>query len=94
VIISAIEKAGYKVGKDVYLGLDVASSEFFKEGRYELESEKRSFTSAQFSKYLAISPASIPSSPSRTAWRRRLGGVGTAHRALGEKSSSWVMTCS
>ena len=53
VIISAIEKAGYKVGKDVYLGLDVASSEFFKEGRYELESEKRSFTPAQFSKYLA-----------------------------------------
>jgi enolase len=53
VIISAIEKAGYKVGKDVYLGLDVASSEFFKDGRYELESEKRSFTPAQFSKYLA-----------------------------------------
>jgi len=52
VIISAVEKAGYKVGKDVYLGLDVASSEFFKEGRYELESEKRSFTPAQFSKYL------------------------------------------
>jgi enolase len=53
VIISAVEKAGYKVGKDIYLGLDVASSEFFKEGRYELESEKRSFTPAQFSKYLA-----------------------------------------
>jgi enolase len=53
VIISAVEKAGYKVGKDIYLGLDVASSEFFKDGRYELESEKRSFTPAQFSKYLA-----------------------------------------
>jgi enolase len=53
VIISAIEKAGYKVGKDIYLGLDVASSEFFKDGQYELESEGRSFTSAQFAKYLA-----------------------------------------
>jgi enolase len=53
VIISAVEKAGYKIGKDIYLGLDVASSEFFKEGQYELEAEKRSFTSAQFSKYLA-----------------------------------------
>jgi enolase len=53
VIISAVEKAGYKVGKDIYLGLDVASSEFCKEGRYELESEKRSFTPAQFAKYLA-----------------------------------------
>jgi len=53
VIISAIEKAGYKVGKDIYLGLDVASSEFFKDGQYALESEKRNFTSAQFVKYLA-----------------------------------------
>src|SRR5215475_8622574 len=40
IIISSIEKAGYKVGRDIYLGLDVASSEFFKEGRYELESEQ------------------------------------------------------
>ena len=39
VIISAVEKAGYKIGKDIYLGLDVASSEFFKDGHYELESE-------------------------------------------------------
>jgi enolase len=53
VIISAVEKAGYKIGKDVYLGLDVASSEFFKDGHYELESEQRQFTSAQFSRYLA-----------------------------------------
>src|SRR6202021_880288 len=43
-IMSAIDKAGYKVGKDVYLGLDVASSEFFKDGHYELESEQRQFT--------------------------------------------------
>jgi enolase len=53
VIMSAIDKAGYKVGKDVYLGLDVASSEFFKDGHYELESEQRQFTAAQFSRYLA-----------------------------------------
>jgi enolase len=53
VILSAVEKAGYKVGKDIYLGLDVASSEFFKDGHYDLESEKRQFTAAQFSRYLA-----------------------------------------
>ena len=53
IIIEAIEKAGYKVGKDIYLGLDVASSEFYKNGRYELESEKRGFTSAEFTRYLA-----------------------------------------
>jgi enolase len=60
VIISAVEKAGYRIGKDIYLGLDVASSEFFKDGHYELESEKRSFTSAQFSKYLADLAAKYP----------------------------------
>ena len=53
IILEAIEKAGYKAGKDIYLGLDVASSEFFKNGRYELESEKRGFTSAEFTRYLA-----------------------------------------
>jgi enolase len=60
VIISAIDKAGYKVGKDIYLGLDVASSEFLKDGQYELESEKRRFTSAQFTKYLADLAAKYP----------------------------------
>jgi enolase len=53
IVMQAIEKAGYKAGKDIYLGLDVASSEFFKNGRYELESEKRGFTPAEFTRYLA-----------------------------------------
>jgi enolase len=53
IILESVEKAGYKVGKDIYLGLDVASSEFFKNGRYELESEKRGFSSAEFTRYLA-----------------------------------------
>ncbi|MGH8140150.1 MAG: phosphopyruvate hydratase [Steroidobacteraceae bacterium] len=53
VILSAIGRAGYKVGQDVYLGLDVASSEFFREAHYELESEKRRFSAAQFADYLA-----------------------------------------
>jgi enolase len=86
VIISAIEKAGYKVGKDVYLGLDVASSEFFKEGRYELESEKRSFTSAQFSKYLADLAGKYPivtieDGMAEGDWE----GWAVLTRALGEK---------
>jgi enolase len=86
VIISAIEKAGYKVGKDIYLGLDVASSEFFKEGQYELESEKRSFTSAQFSKYLADLVGKYPivtveDGMSEGDWE----GWALLTRALGEK---------
>jgi enolase len=53
VILQAIDKAGYKAGKDICLGLDVASSEFFKNGSYELESEKRRFSPAEFTRYLA-----------------------------------------
>lgn len=53
VILEAIEKAGYKPGEDIYLGLDVASSEFYKDGNYHLVSEKRSFDAAGFSEYLA-----------------------------------------
>jgi enolase len=52
-ILEAIERAGYKAGKEIFLGLDVASSEFFKGGVYDLESEKRKFTSSQFVDYLA-----------------------------------------
>ncbi len=53
VILEAIGKAGYKAGEDIYLGLDAASSEFYKNGKYHLASENRSFDSAGFSEYLA-----------------------------------------
>jgi enolase len=52
-ILEAIGRAGFKAGQDVFLGLDVASSEFFKDGNYHLESEGRRFTPAQFVDYLA-----------------------------------------
>ncbi len=52
-ILEAIETAGYRAGRDICLGLDVASSEFFRDGRYELESERRSFSAAEFAGYLA-----------------------------------------
>ncbi|MFC0211845.1 phosphopyruvate hydratase [Paenibacillus chartarius] len=53
-IIEAIEKAGYKPGVDVFLGMDVASTEFFKDGKYHLEGEGKSFTPAEFVDLLAI----------------------------------------
>jgi enolase len=59
-ILEAIERAGYKPGRDVYLGLDVASSEFFRDGRYQLESEHRSFTAVEFTGYLADLAARYP----------------------------------
>ena len=51
-ILEAIERAGFRAGRDVCLGLDVASSEFFKDGTYELASEGRSFSPGQFVDYL------------------------------------------
>jgi enolase len=51
-LTEAIERAGYRPGKDVYLGLDVASSEFFRDGHYELDSEGRRFSAAEFTAYL------------------------------------------
>ena len=53
VILEAIKNAGYVAGKDIYLGLDVASSEFYKDGKYHLESEGKEFTSEEFVDYLA-----------------------------------------
>jgi enolase len=51
VIIEAIETAGYKPGIDICLGLDAASSEYFKNGRYELSAEGKSFDSAQMTDF-------------------------------------------
>ena len=59
-ILEAIDKAGYRAGKDIYLGLDVASTEFFKDGVYTLESENRRFTAVEFSDYLANLAAKYP----------------------------------
>ena len=51
-IVEAIERAGFKAGGDILLGLDVASSEFYSEGRYRLDSEGRDFDAAGFCDYL------------------------------------------
>ena len=51
-IKEAINKSGFKLGRDFYLALDVASSEFYKNKKYKLISEKKSFTSDEFSKFL------------------------------------------
>jgi enolase len=53
VILEAIETVGLKAGRDLYLGLDVASSEFYNDGKYVLASEGKSFDAAGFSGYLA-----------------------------------------
>ena len=52
IILAAIEKAGFKAGKDIYLALDMASTEFYKDGLYHLSSENRSLTAEQLTDVL------------------------------------------
>lgn len=52
IILKAIDHAGFKPGKDIFLGLDVASSEFYKNNRYILSSEDRQLDSAEFVDYI------------------------------------------
>ena len=54
VILEAIEKAGYKAGEDIYLGMDAAASEYFKDGKYVLAAENRSFTSEEMVDFLSV----------------------------------------
>lgn len=53
VIMEAIEKAGYKAGKDIMLAMDVAASEFYKDGKYHMLAEGAPKTSTQMVNYLA-----------------------------------------
>jgi enolase len=52
-IMEAIDKAGYRAGEDVFLALDCAASEFYKDGGYVLSGEDKQFNSEGFSDYLA-----------------------------------------
>ena len=59
-ILEAIAKTGYAAGKDVYLGLDVASSEFYKDGAYRLDGEGKILSSAQLIDFYADWCAKYP----------------------------------
>ncbi|AUJ64134.1 phosphopyruvate hydratase [Aestuarium zhoushanense] len=59
-ILTAIEKAGYKAGEDIYLALDCASTEYFIDGKYEMKGEGKSLTSEENADYLAALCADYP----------------------------------
>lgn len=59
-IVASIEKAGFKPGKDVYLGLDCASTEFFKDGKYHYEGEGKVRSVEEQVEYLAKLAADYP----------------------------------
>ncbi len=59
-ISESVQKAGYSLGDDVTLALDCASSEFFKDGKYDLSGEGKAFDAAGFADYLADLAARYP----------------------------------
>ncbi len=59
-ICQAIEKAGFKLGEDICLGLDVAASEFYENGLYHLKSDNKKYTTEEFVNYLAGWVAKYP----------------------------------
>lgn len=60
VIVEAVENAGYKMNEDITLALDCAASEFYKEGKYVLSGEDKSFDSEAFGDYLADLSSQYP----------------------------------
>lgn len=60
VIAVAIDKAGYRLGRDITLALDCAASEFYRDGVYDLAGEGKRFSSAEFTDYLAALAATHP----------------------------------
>ena len=60
IIMQAVEKAGYKPGEDIALALDVASSEFYKDGKYNLESEGKKYTNSEFIQLIKTWTKSYP----------------------------------
>jgi len=59
-IMQSIEKAGYRPGEDVFLALDCAATEYFKDGRYELLGEGKTFSSEENVRFLADLASRFP----------------------------------
>ena len=52
IMLKAVKKAGYKAGKEIFIALDVAASELYKNNKYKLDSENRAFSSLEMINYL------------------------------------------
>lgn len=59
-IMKSIEKAGYKPGEDIYLALDCAATEYYRDGKYEMKGESVSLSSEENADYLAKLAADYP----------------------------------
>lgn len=92
VLVEAIEKAGYSPGKDIYLALDSAASEFFKEGRYVLQGEGKELTSSEMvnfyqslvEKYPIISLEDALSEDDWEGWKELTEALGEKVQLVGD----------
>ena len=91
-ILEAIGKAGYSAGEDVLLGLDVASSEFFDNGKYNLVGENKRLSSEQFVDFLADWAAQYPivsiedgmAEDDWDGWKQLTGRIGGKVQLVGD----------
>jgi len=74
-VMKAVEQAGYKPGHDIYLALDCAATEFFKNSVYDYEGEGVKRSVAEQAAYLAKLSKAYPSSRSKTVWPKMTGGL-------------------
>ena len=92
VIIQAIEKAGYKPGKDIYIALDPAASSIYENGKYELKGEGRSLSSADMvglfeewvSKYPIVSIEDGLAEDDWDGWKKLTDTLGKKIQLIGD----------
>jgi enolase len=93
VILQAIEKAGYKAGSDVFLALDVASTEFFKDGHYHLENEPQpkktpeqmvDFLASWAKQYPIVSIEDGCAEDDWTGWKLLTDAIGSTVQLVGD----------
>jgi len=92
VILKAIKKAGYKAGKDVFIALDPAASEFYKDGKYTLEAENAKKSSDQMvaywaewvSKYPIVSIEDGLCEDDWTGWKKLTDTIGNKIQLVGD----------
>lgn len=91
-IISAIEKAGYSVGKDIVFGIDAAASEFFEKGKYVLKKEKKTLASEEMvewiitlsQKYPLVSLEDCLDQNDWKGWQVLTSKIGKTHQIVGD----------
>ena len=92
-ISKAVEKAGYKLGEDVFFALDPASTEFFKDGKYVLEGEGKTLSPDEMVKVYADLCKRYPDHFDRGRHGRgRLGRLEGADRRRSARPSTWWAT--